>query len=131
MSEATLNGETFPFMESVATVVADESRKGLDAFKRIVREYEAATATHGPVVPISTVAEHLDVSHQAVQNLIERNRLEAVEIGGRRWVVGVSVLRYLAEGPRRTGRPKKLSKVANSIRLGKELAASAEGVMGN
>lgn len=131
MSEATLNDGTFPFMGSVATVVVEESRKGLDAFKRVVREYEAATAAHGPVVPISTVAEHLDVSIQAVQNLIERNRLEAVEIGGRRWVVGSSVIRYLVEGPKRAGRPKKLSKLANSVRLGRELAASAEGAVEN
>ena len=129
MNDATLNGGTFPFMESVATVVVDEASKGMDAFKRVVREYEAATARHGVLVPISTVAEALGVTPARVTALIEENRLQAVVVTGRRWVVADSVVAHIAAGPKATGRPKKLSKVGNSYRVGKELADAAEGLM--
>lgn len=127
MSEATT--ADFPFVDTLPKVVVQEATKGVEAFKRVVREYEAATAQHGVLVPISTVAESLGVTPARVTALIEENRLQAVTVTGRRWVVAGSVMTYIAAGPKATGRPKKLSKVANSYRVGKELADAAETLM--
>ncbi len=88
----------------------------VDAFKRVVREYEAAVAAHGVVVPIITVAESLGVSHQRVGSLLDEGRIASVMVTGRRYVKAESVFAYLAAGPGKPGRPKKLSKVMNSVR---------------
>jgi hypothetical protein len=129
MSQATATVPEFPFVESLPSVVVEEARKGMDAFKQVVREYEEAQAQYGLLVPISTVAESLGVSAARVTALIDENRLAAVVVTGRRWVVAASVMTYIAAGPKQTGRPKKLSKVGNSYRVGKELADAAEGLM--
>lgn len=109
--------------------VAGEVRSGAEAFKHVLREYQRAQERHGVLVPMTTVAEALDVSGARVFALVDEGRLDAVEVVGRRWVIAESVVRYLAEGPRKPGRPKKLSKLANSVRMGRELAASAEDCM--
>jgi hypothetical protein len=126
MSEATANSGTFPFMQSVASVAVEEAKTGIAAMRRVVREYEKATETYGPLVPLQTVAETLGVAVQTVDDYITRGRLQAVELSGRRWVVGASAIQLVAEGPRKGGRPRLLDRVRNSARVGKELAIAAE-----
>ena len=129
MNGTTTQAEEFPFVESLPQIVAEEVQSGVAAFRKVVREYEAAQARHGVLVPISTVAEALDVSHQRVSDLLDDNRLEAAEICGRRWVIASSVAAYLAEGPRKAGRPRKLSKIGNTVRWARELSQTAENQM--
>lgn len=126
MKDATLDAGTFPFMQDVGAVVVEEAKTGIAAMRRVVREYEKATETHGPLVPLQTVAETLGVAVQTVDDYIARGRLQAVELSGRRWVVGASAIQLLAEGPRKGGRPRLLDRVRNSARVGKELAIAAE-----
>lgn len=116
-------------METVPAGIATEAKKGVDAFRQVVREYEEAQARHGLLVPPSTVAESLGVSPQRVDQLMDAGRLRGVVVSGRKYVVAASVVEYLKDGPRPIGRPRKLSKVANSVRLGVELAAAAEAMI--
>lgn len=128
MSDAVANVPEFGFVESLPTIVAEETKTGLNAMKRTLAEYERLTQEHGPLVPPATVAEHLGISKQGVADLVERNRLATVTIFGRRWIVGRSVLQYLEEGPRKGGRPP--SKVKQQWNLGTALAKTAEGLLG-
>lgn len=129
MSDAAAINPEFGFVETLPQGVATEAKRGIEAFKVVVRDYEEAQAKHGLLVPITTVAEALGVSPQRVTMLIDDGRIAAVTVTGRRWAVAQSVVDYLKAGPRPTGRPKKLSKWGNSVRVGKELAAAAEAVM--
>ena len=128
-AQRTADAEEFPFVEELPKAIVAEAAVGLAAMRRVLAEYQEATAQHGPVVPITTVAEQLGVTKQAVMGLIDRGRIEAVEVCGRRWVIGSTVLRYLEEGPKKGGRPRKLTTAGNTVRLGVELAATAQGVM--
>lgn len=131
MSNATTTASApeFGFCESFPAAAAKEVKKGMDAFKQVLKEYEEAQARHGLLVPISTVAEAMGVTPQRVTMLIDAGRIAAVTVSGRRWAVAKSVMEFLAAGPRPNGRPRKLSKWGNSVRVGKELAAAAEAMM--
>ena len=128
-AQATATASEFPFVEGLPQVVVKEAKRGAAAFRQVVEEYQAAQAKHGLLVPVSTVAEAVGISPQRVTQLLDEGRLQAVTVTGRRWVVAASVTAFLAQGPRPAGRPKKLSKLANSVRLGVELAAAAESLV--
>ena len=119
-------GLEFGFVEGIPVKEPGLVEQGARALAEVMRQYEEATKEHGPIVPMATVAEQLGVSTQRVQNLVNEGRIASVGIAGRRWVIGKSALEYLAAGPRKPGRPKKLTVLGNSYRLGKELAATAE-----
>jgi len=129
MSHTATGTAEFGFVESLPKGAAREVKRGVDAFREVLREYEAAQARHGVLVPCSTVAEALGVSAQRVDTLIDENRMRAVLVSGRRWVVADSVVEYLAAGPKQTGRPRKVSRLGNSVRVGQELATAAASIM--
>lgn len=92
----------FPFMETLAKrdrsvlgVLWDELQSMCDAQRRV-----------GPVVPQRVAADALGISAQAVQNYIDRGRLEAVDLGGRQFVTEASIKEF-AKSPRMPGRPRK------------------------
>lgn len=116
-------------MEDLPRGVVSEARKGVEAFRAVVRAYEDAVAKHGLLVPPTTIAESLGVSPQRVDQLMDVGRLDAVTIAGRRWVVANSVERYLAEGPRKGGRPRKVGAVKQQLNHAEALCEAAEKLM--
>lgn len=129
MSDSVASAPEFGFVEGLPAVVAEEVKTGLGAMRRVLAEYDRLTKEHGPLVPKSTVYEHLGITKQGLEDLIERNRLQTVSVCGRTWVVGRSVLKYLEEGPRKGGRPRKVPDLKQQWNLGREVARTAEGLM--
>jgi len=116
----------FSFIDGMPKRVQKRLQRGVDAFREVVDAFEAAQAEHGLLVPFSTVADSLGVSQQRVYTLAEENRLQAVEVSGRRWVVASSVFAYLSQGPKQAGRPKKLGTGKQTFNVVRELASAVE-----
>lgn len=101
----------FPF---VASLPASERKSALASVRDVVEEAERVFLDKGPVLPQGIVAEMLGLSRQRVWQLVNAGRLEAVEVGGQRFVLTRS-LRTYQKGV--GGRPRKASFVQN-VRLG-------------
>jgi hypothetical protein len=70
-----------------------------------VRQLLDATEKHGTLLPQSVVGSALGVSKQRVSQLVAAGQLATVEVAGKTWVPAAALELYLAEGPRKTGRP--------------------------
>lgn len=123
MSDSQANAAEFPFMGEVEAKpgVVSEFKRGAAALRAVAREFREAVERHGDLIPMTTVAEVMGISYQAVQNYIARGRLDAVDVVGKRWVVAASAVRLLEEGPRKGGRPKK----PVAVQVGEALADAA------
>ena len=89
----------------------------LALLERDARNYEQAVATHGPLLPPSVGSRLLNVSPQAVGDLMKRRKLTRLEFFGSPWIP-MGEIRARLTGPKETGatphpnrkgRPKKIA----------------------
>jgi len=129
MSETEALGAEFPFVQELpAGTVAEELKGGVAAFRRLVRQFEAAQARHGVLVPPTAVADALGVTPQRVNTLMDEGRFETVSIAGRRWITAQSAEAFIAAGPRPVGRPRKEGTLRQQLNHANELAAAVQGM---
>lgn len=85
--------------------------------ERDAREYEQAVSVHGPLLPPAVGSRLLNVSQQAVGDLMKRRKLTRLEFFGSPWIP-VAEIRARLTGPKETGatphpnrkgRPKKIA----------------------
>lgn len=88
MFEATIT--EFPFVEALPKREKGKLAKLWDRFA----ELRQLTEEKGMLIPQHFAAELLGVSRQRVHTLVNEGRLEAVEVGGSRFVTEPSVLAY-------------------------------------
>lgn len=77
--------------------------------ERDSRNYEEAISVHGPLVPPAIGGRLLNVSSQAVHDLMVRGKLTRLEFFGNPWVPVLEIRARLSAPPEKGGRPHRLN----------------------
>jgi excisionase family DNA binding protein len=104
-----------PFMATVPKREKSKLVKLWDHFN----ELKAITAEKGMLIPQHYAAQVLGISRQRVHVLVNDGRIEAVEVGGCRYVTEESVVAY-AHSERKAGRPVEVPTVGTLARFSVE-----------
>ncbi len=77
--------------------------------ERDSRNYEETLSVHGPLVPPAIGGRLLDITPQAVQDLMKRGKLTRFEFFGTPWIPVLEIRARLAAPRERGGRPHRLN----------------------
>ena len=102
MVEASVNLD-FPFVENLPKREKSRLQKFWDAWNQA----KAMLAEKGDVMPATLAAKLCDISKQRIFDLMEKGKLERVEINGHVFVTEASLLAWLNEPENKGGRPRK------------------------
>jgi hypothetical protein len=90
--------EMFPYLASVTKP------------KSFIRQWIDSTMVHGPLLTPAQAAAHLVVTRARVNQLLNEDRIAAVDVAGKRYVAVSALENFQTEPLNRGGRPKLLER---------------------